>query len=157
MSPSSALLKLALLSMAISATSAAISFSDTRGAELTASEPCYDVPGVLSTCGSHCWPNCKTQDEVSENDTLSYDFNHYLVIPEERACYLDTSDYGRYNLFLSMDSLVNITYDTYVYQSGVCALNQTNVTMEHGSFDGSTFCQVFMRVTMPDCSGCPNH
>jgi hypothetical protein len=83
---------------------------------------CYDLPASLVTCGSHCWPNCEAHAGNSYPDF--FDYNHYIVIPEARSCYIDTIDYGRFDAFLSKNSKLNITIDTYVAQDGVCVLDE---------------------------------
>jgi hypothetical protein len=85
------------------------------------STPCFDLPGALVTCGSHCWPNCPAHTGGSYPDIM--DYNHYIVIPEARTCYIDTIDYGRFDTFLSRNSKLNVTADTYVAKDGVCVLN----------------------------------
>ena len=51
-------------------------------------EACRDLPGTFVTCGSHCWPNCEVETGNGHPDMMS--FNHYMVIPEGRKCYIDT-------------------------------------------------------------------
>ena len=85
------------------------------------------------------------------------DYNHYIVIPEARSCYIDTIDYGRFDAFYSKNSKLNVTVDTYIAQDGVCVLNTKNAPLEHGSLGGDNFCQIFLKVEMPDCDGCPDH
>ena len=64
--------------------------------------PCHDLPGSLVTCGSHCFPNCSAHQGGSH--PVIMDYNHYIVIPEARSCYIDTLDYGRFDAFISKDS-----------------------------------------------------
>jgi hypothetical protein len=121
----------------------------------TDSTPCFDLPGALVTCGSHCWPNCDTHSGSSYPKIM--DFNHYIVIPEARSCYIDTIDYGRFDAFLSKYSKLNITIDTYVAQDGVCVLNEKNAQLDPGSLAGDNYCQVFMQVEMDECDNCPDY
>ena len=60
---------------------------------------CYELPGSRVTCGSHCWPFCEAPEGGQHPDAM--DYNHYIVIPEARTCYIDTLDYGRFDAFLS--------------------------------------------------------
>lgn len=83
--------------------------------------PCYDLPGSLVTCGSHCWPNCEAHKGGAYPSYM--DYNHYIVIPEARSCYIDTIDYGRFDAFLSKNSKLTVTIDTYVPMDGVCVLD----------------------------------
>jgi hypothetical protein len=92
------------------------------GAEdTTGNVPCFDLPGSKVTCGSHCWPNCDAHTGGSYPEHM--DFNHYIVIPEARSCYIDTIDYGRFDAFLSTNSKLNVTMDTYIAKDGVCILD----------------------------------
>ena len=92
------------------------------GAEdTTDNTPCFDLPGSKVTCGSHCWPNCKAHAGGGYPEHM--DFNHYIVLPEARSCYIDTIDYGRFDAFLSTNSKLNITMDTYIAEDGVCILD----------------------------------
>ena len=100
--------------------------------------PCYELPGTLITCGSHCYPNCDTHSSGSHPAT--FDFNHYIVIPEARTCYIDTLDYGRFDAFLSKDSRLSIKVDTYVAQDGVCVLDESGVTLPQGALGGDAYC-----------------
>ena len=111
-------------------------------------QPCYDLPGTKLTCGSYCWPFCGSQS------SSSYDFNHYMVIPEERSCYLGNIDYGRFNVYKPYNTYLAVTYDAYTIQDGVCTLNVTDATLGSGAFDGSQYCQLYMKVAMGDCNGC---
>ena len=77
------------------------------------STPCFEVPGSRVTCGSHCWPNCDAHSGTGH--PVSMDFNHYISVPEARSCYIDNIDYGRYDIYLSQYSQVNVTYDSYVF------------------------------------------
>ena len=81
--------------------------------------PCFDTVGVKVSCGSHCWPNCSPTPSSPTHPT-TMDYNHFLVLPENTECYIDTLDYGRFDAYLSKYSKVSITYDTYVLQNGVC-------------------------------------
>ena len=98
-------------------------------------QPCYELPGIKTTCGSHCWPFCYGS-EFSD----SYDYNHYMVMPELSSCYVDTVDYGKFNAYLSRDSLVNVTVDTFVQKNGICVRNETGVLLEPGSLNGNNYC-----------------
>ena len=89
--------------------------------DTTGNIPCYDLPAASVTCGSHCWPNCDKHSGSAYPEEM--DFNHYIVIPEARSCYIDTIDYGRFDAFYSKYSKLNITIDTYVAQDGVCVLD----------------------------------
>ena len=86
------------------------------------------------TCGSHCWPNCDVETGNGHPDMMS--FNHYMVIPEGRKCYIDTYSYGRFDAFLSVSSVLNVTMSTSVYQDGVCLLDQEQVPLEPGALTG---------------------
>ena len=125
------------------------------GAEDEGNTACFDLPGSLVTCGSHCWPNCEAHAGGTYPDIM--DFNHYIIIPEARSCYIDTIDYGRFDAFLSKNSKLNITVDTYVSEDGVCVLDERNATMEPGSLMGDKYCQVFLQVAMVECDGCPDY
>ena len=81
-------------------------------------ESCFDLIGVQQTCGSHCWPNCETQNDG--NHPTAMDYNHYLVIPEGRSCYIDTIDYGSFDAFMSKNSLLDVTMDVYEFRNGLC-------------------------------------
>ena len=74
---------------------------------------CHELPGVHTTCGSHCWPDCDTQNDG--NHPVAMDYNHYLVIPEARSCYIDTIDYGRFDAFMSKNSQLSVTMDVYTF------------------------------------------
>lgn len=84
-------------------------------------------------------------------------FNHYLVIPEGFKCYVDTYSYGRFDAFLSVSSVLNVTMETSVYQDGVCLIDQTGVPLESGSLTGDVYCQIYLEVEMGDCDGCPDY
>lgn len=102
-------------------------------------EACRDLPGAFVTCGSHCWPNCDTDGTGNGHpDMMSY--NHYIVIPEGRDCYIDTLSYGRFDAFLSVSSVLNITKSTSVYQDGVCLLDEEGVPLEAGALAGDQYC-----------------
>ena len=77
-----------------------------------------------------------------------------MVIPEGVACYIDTNDYGRFDLWLSKNSNVKVTYDTYEYRDGVCQIKSTGVSMEAGALRGDPYCQIFALVDMHSCGGC---
>ena len=117
--------------------------------------PCYDLPGSLVTCGSHCWPNCDGITGGSHPDSMHY--NHYIVIPEARSCYIDTIDYGRFDAFYSKNSKLNITIDTYVAQDGLCVLDKKGAQLDPGALEGDAYCQIFMQVQMGECDGCPDY
>jgi hypothetical protein len=68
---------------------------------------CHELPGAHITCGSHCWPDCDSTNDGTHPD--AQDFNHYLVIPEARSCYIDTIDYGRFDAYMSQNSLLTVT------------------------------------------------
>ena len=68
---------------------------------------CHELPGAHITCGSHCWPDCNSTSDGTHPD--AQDYNHYMVIPEARSCYIDTIDYGRFDAYLSQNSLLNVT------------------------------------------------
>jgi hypothetical protein len=59
---------------------------------------CHELPGVHITCGSHCWPNCESHGSGHPD---AQDYNHYMVIPEARSCYVDTIAYGRFDAYKS--------------------------------------------------------
>jgi hypothetical protein len=61
------------------------------------------------------------------------DYNHYLVIPEARNCYIDTIDYGRFDAFMSKNSLLNVTMDLYSFKDGLCTLEETSKIMGAGA------------------------
>ena len=93
---------------AILASSVSASYSSRLGQ--VASEEvvaCHELPGVHITCGSHCWPDCDSSNDGTHPE--AQDYNHYIVIPEARSCYIDTIDYGRFDAYLSQNSLLNIT------------------------------------------------
>ena len=121
--------------------------------DLTGNTACYDLPGSRITCGSHCWPNC--DGHVGGGHPDSPDFNHYIVIPEARSCYIDTIDYGRFDAFLPKNSKLNLTIDTYVIQNGVCVLNESGAITDPGAIQGDKYCQIFIQVDMGECDGCP--
>jgi len=85
------------------------------------------------------------------------DYNHYLVIPEARSCYIDTIDYGRFDAFMSKNSQLNVTMDVYTFQSGLCQLEETGKVMEAGALQGDDYCQMFLNVEMGECNGCPDY
>lgn len=118
-------------------------------------ESCFELPGVQKTCGSHCWPNCDTQNDG--NHPVAMDYNHYLVIPEARSCYIDTIDYGRFDAFMSKNSLLTVTMDVYVFKNGLCQLEETGKVMEPGALQGDDYCQMFLSVDMGECNGCPDY
>mmetsp|Transcript_11486 Transcript_11486/g.17282 ORF Transcript_11486/g.17282 Transcript_11486/m.17282 type:complete len:140 (+) Transcript_11486:3-422(+) len=99
---------------------------------------CHDVAGAKVTCGSHCWPNCPSHSGEAHSEAM--DFNHYVVVPEEKSCFISTVDYGRFDFYLSKDSLVTATAETYVFSDGVCTLNETGVELSHGAFLGDQYC-----------------
>ena len=116
---------------------------------------CHELPGSTVTCGSHCWPNCETTSNGQHPDAM--DFNHYLVIPEARSCYIDTIDYGRFDAFMSINSQLNVTMDVYTYSDGICGLSGTNVPLVAGALEGDEYCQMYLYVEMPICNGCPDY
>ena len=77
-----------------------------------------------------------------------------MVIPEGTSCYVDTNDYGRFDLWLSKNSGVKVTYDTYEYRDGVCQIKSTGVEMEAGALRGDPYCQIFALIDMHSCGGC---
>jgi hypothetical protein len=99
---------------------------------------CHELPGTTTTCGSHCFPNCDTQNTGTHPD--AFDYNHYLVIPEARSCYIDTITYGRFDAFLSINSQLNITMDIYTYRDGLCQLEEANKPMIPGAIEGDDYC-----------------
>ena len=115
-------------------------------------QSCFDVNNVINSCGSHCWPNCNTHSGVSHPN--AFDYNHYMVIPENTSCYVDTNDYGRFDLWLSKNSGVKVTYDTYEYRDGVCQIKSTGVEMDAGALRGDPYCQIFALIDMHSCGGC---
>ena len=129
--------------------------SNTIGQSSDALEACRDLPGSTVTCGSHCWPNCDSDTGNGHPDMMA--FNHYIVIPEGRSCYVDTYSYGRFDAFLSKSSVLNVTLDTSVYQDGVCLLDQEQVPLQTGALTGDHYCQIYMKVEMGDCDGCPDY
>ena len=84
-------------------------------------------------------------------------FNHYVVIPEGRSCYIDTYSYGRFDAFLSVSSVLNVTMSTSVYQDGVCLIDQERVPLEPGALTGDQYCQIYLEVAQVDCDGCPDY
>lgn len=99
--------------------SSAVGQSTELGTEL---EACRDLPGSFVTCGSHCWPNCDTDTPGNGHPDMMA-FNHYIVIPEGRTCYIDTYSYGRFDAFLSKSAVLDVTMDTSIYQDGVCLID----------------------------------
>ena len=85
------------------------------------------------------------------------DYNHYLIIPEARSCYVDTIDYGRFDAFMSKNSQLNVTMDVYSFQNGLCQLAETGKQMEAGALQGDDYCQMFLSVEMGECNGCPDY
>ena len=77
-----------------------------------------------------------------------------MVIPEGTSCYVDTNDYGRFDLWLSKNSRVKVTYDTYEYRDGVCQIKSTGVEMDAGALRGDPYCQIFALIDMHSCGGC---
>lgn len=134
--------------LAATASAVTVSADDDR-------KSCFELPGVQKTCGSHCWPNCDTQNDG--NHPVAMDYNHYLVIPEARSCYIDTIDYGRFDAFMSKNSLLNVTMDVYVFRNGLCQLEETGKVMEPGALQGDDYCQMFLSVDMGECNGCPDY
>lgn len=124
--------------------------SDSQGLQ-----PCHDLPATLVTCGSHCWPNCDAHTGGTYPNY--FDFNHYIIIPEARTCYIDTIDYGRFDAFLSKHSKLNVTIDTYVAKDGVCVLDKKGQQLDSGSLEGDNYCQIFMQVEMDECDNCPDY
>lgn len=117
---------------------------------------CHELPGTHVTCGSHCFPNCgDTPSDGSHPHAM--DYNHYLVIPEARSCYIDTITYGRFDAFLSINSHLNVTMDTYSYDDGLCQLNTTGAIMPAGAHEGDGYCQMFLNVEMDVCNGCADY
>ena len=116
---------------------------------------CFELPGVQNTCGSHCWPDCDTQNDG--NHPVAMDYNHYLVIPEARSCYIDTIDYGRFDAFMSKNSKLRVTIDVYTFKNGLCQLAETGKQMEAGALQGDDYCQMFLNVDMGECNGCPDY
>lgn len=89
------------------------------------------MPGALVTCGSHCWPNCSGNVGGAHPDAFNY--NHYIVIPEGRSCYIDSSDYGQFDAFLSRNSKLSVTMDTHVFKDGICNPEESGVVMTPGA------------------------
>ena len=85
------------------------------------------------------------------------DYNHYLVIPEARSCYIDTIDYGRFDAFMSKNSKLTVTMDVYTFKNGLCQLAETGKLMEAGALQGDDYCQMFLNVDMGECNGCPDY
>ena len=46
---------------------------------------------------------------------------------------------------------------TFVYQDGVCLLDQEQVPLEPGALTGDRYCQIYLEVEMGDCNGCPDY
>jgi len=63
-----------------------------------------------------------------------------LSIPEAKSCYIDTVDYGRYDVYLSKYSKLEVIYTTYKYSNGVCDLEKKDVKMEPGALMGDDYC-----------------
>lgn len=129
--------------------------SSAIGQTSDALEACRDLPGTSVTCGSHCWPNCDNDAGNGHPDMMA--FNHYIVIPEGRSCYIDTYSYGRFDAFLSVTSVLNVTLDTSIYQDGVCLIDQEQVPLPTGALTGDAYCQIYMKIEMGDCDGCPDY
>ena len=81
------------------------------------------------------------------------DYNHYMVIPEARECVIDTMTYGRFDAFMSINSLLNVTMDVYKMQDGLCQLDaeNTGVPMDKGALEGDDYCSMMLFVEMPVC------
>jgi len=116
-------------------------------------QKCFDDPSVKNSCGSHCWPNCETHQGGSVHPT-AFDYNHYMILPESTTCYIDTNDYGRFDMYLSPNSNVKITYDTYEYTNGVCQSKSSGVNMPPGALRGDPYCQIYVLLDMHSCGGC---
>ena len=99
----SIIFKSVILAISLQSSSVGARFTSTVSAT-TGLKPCRDTAGVRVTCGSHCWPNCPSHS--GEIHSAAMDYNHYIVIPEESSCYIDWADYGRFDLFKSIDSVV---------------------------------------------------
>ena len=82
------------------------------------------------------------------------DFNHYLVIPANTQCFIDTLDYGKFDAYLSKYSKVSVLYDTYIMQNGVCVRSYQGIKMLPGSLHGDPYCQIFMTIQLGACEGC---
>merc|ERR1711998_276829 len=66
-------------------------------------------------------------------------------------------DYGRFDAFMSKNSLLNVTIDVYTFQNGLCQLGETGKQMEAGALQGDDYCQMFLSVSMGECNGCPDY
>lgn len=99
---------------------------------------CFDTKEVKVSCGSHCWPNCEPSPAGVHPTTMN--FNHYLVIPANTQCFIDTLDYGRFDAYLSKYSKVSVLYDTYIMQNGVCVRSYQGIKMLPGSLHGDPYC-----------------
>ena len=74
---------------------------ETQTSDADTGPDCFDLPGTQVICGSHCWPFCSAR-------MLTFDYNHIVIVPAGKTCYVDSLKYGVFDLFLSKHSKLQI-------------------------------------------------
>ena len=115
-------------------------------AELKTEKPnlqaCYELEDTDVSCGSHCYPHCTDIDNTDIN------YNHLLILPSTPfTCYLDKDTYGKYDMFYSKYSKLDVKYDTYKLHNNECMIYNKSVSMvldKPYTIDSDKYCEVFV-------------